>query len=591
MTSIKSPPVFNPNEDDDYISWKNDVGIWKLVTDLKEDKIGAAVYLALQGKAREIARELKPEDIGTKHGYDLILKVLDAVYLKDESTRAYCAFKEFYEFKRNSGENYSDFIIEHERRYNRLVQFKMELPEGVRAFFLLKAANMTEDSEKLARATAKLEYNDMKDKVMKIFGDPGMREDSGGVPVVKEEVMYGYGYRSGDRGSTRGNFRGGYRGRGYRGGRGPGGKNQVNSNGRGWRCYICDSTKHLARECPHKEDQEQVNMSVHVTLLSSKPDKMQKSLILESLGKGVLDSGCSKTVAGMLWLKEFINTLSASEIDKVKESPSKSTFRFGDGIEAPSVKRVTIPIVVGDYDMSIDVEIVNNEIPLLVSKGAMKQMKLSLDFDKDTVTLANGKKIKLTCTSSGHYCLPLSRTLLDANNVNFVLYTNSLVNLSRGEKKKKALKLHKQFSHATKERLLQLVKASGCSDAEFKKCVEEICDECDICQKYKKPRLRPVVSLPLANRFNQCVSMDLKEFQHNKVWILHLIDAATRYSGGCLICTKKKEEVVSRIFKIWIGYFGCPKKFFSDNGGEFANEVMVFVRDTMQFCLNPCQKH
>ena len=41
-----------------------------------------------------------------------------------------------------------------------------------------------------------------------------------------------------------------------------------------------------------------------------------------------------------------------------------------------------------------------------------------------------------------------------------------------------------------------------------------------------------------------------------------------------LIKTKKKDVVVAQIFKIWISYFGSPRKFFSDNAGEFANEVL-----------------
>ena len=64
----------------------------------------------------------------------------------------------------------------------------MELPEGVQAFFLLKSANLNADSEKLARAIAKLEYNDMREKLNKIFGDPGVLEEKGVVPEVKEEV-------------------------------------------------------------------------------------------------------------------------------------------------------------------------------------------------------------------------------------------------------------------------------------------------------------------------------------------------------------------------------------------------------------------
>ena len=69
--------------------------------------------------------------------------------------------------------------------------------------------------------------------------------------------------------------------------------------------------------------------------------------------------------------------------------------------------------------------------------------------------------------------------------------------------------------------------------------------------------------------------MDLKEFKHNQVWILHIIDSATRYSSACLIDAKKKDVIVSRIFQNWICYFGAPKKMLTDNGGEFANDVLI----------------
>ena len=66
--------------------------------------------------------------------------------------------------------------------------------------------------------------------------------------------------------------------------------------------------------------------------------------------------------------------------------------------------------------------------------------------------------------------------------------------------------------------------------------------------------------------------MDLKELVHTKLWMLHLLDAATRYSGACLVRTKKAEVIINNVFQMWIRYFGSPAKFLSDNGGEFANE-------------------
>ena len=66
-----------------------------------------------------------------------------------------------------------------------------------------------------------------------------------------------------------------------------------------------------------------------------------------------------------------------------------------------------------------------------------------------------------------------------------------------------------------------------------------IVDCCDNCQLCLKPFSRPAVSFPVSDRFNDYVSMDLKEVEKGKVWILHLIDAATRYTAACLITRKK----------------------------------------------------
>ena len=100
--------------------------------------MGPAVYLTLTGHAREAVRDLKPADIGKETGLDEIIVKLDAVYLKDENTCTYVAFKEFYEFKRASGKNFSEFIVKYEHLYHKLTQYKMDLPEGVQAFSYCK---------------------------------------------------------------------------------------------------------------------------------------------------------------------------------------------------------------------------------------------------------------------------------------------------------------------------------------------------------------------------------------------------------------------------------------------------------------------
>ena len=87
--------------------------------------------------------------------------------------------------------------------------------------------------------------------------------------------------------------------------------------------------------------------------------------------------------------------------------------------------------------------------------------------------------------------------------------------------------------------------------------------------------MRTVVGLPLGTDFNQVMCIDLKEVEHKKTWFLPLIDSVTRYSQACLVHTKHQDEIIRQIYRIWISYFGCPKKFLSDNAGEFANKSFI----------------
>ena len=213
----------------------------------------------------------------------------------------------------------------------------------------------------------------------------------------------------------------------------------------------------------------------------------------------------------------------------------------------------------------------------------MKRGNMLINFKDDTITINDCDVVKLVVTSTGHYCIPLNEFHLDSctSCSNVILHCSGLANLTVKEKYDKALKLHRQFSHASKEKLMKMVRNSKYSDKELLDCIEQCCDECAICQKYKKAPSRPIVSMPIATNFNQVVCMDLKEFVHHKTWIFHLIDAATRYSAACLINTKHRDMIVKKIFQIWIAYFGSPQKILTDNGGEFSNDLFREMNEKM----------
>ena len=88
---------------------------------------------------------------------------------------------------------------------------------------------------------------------------------------------------------------------------------------------------------------------------------------------------------------------------------------------------------------------------------------------------------------------------------------------------------------------------------------------------YKRVSSRTIVCLPLASNFNGTVAMDLITYKQG-VGILHMIDVFSRYSVACVRRSKKPESITNVILKTWMSYFGQPKWFLANNGGEFSND-------------------
>ena len=587
--SLKQPPTFDPSRGDCYQDWKADVEIWGAYTKDEKGRRGPAVYLSLQGEAREAVRSLKVSDLSKDDGLTKLLGELDKVYLKEETTRAFCAVKSFVEFRRTSGVNFTKFLVEFNNKYREVQKYKLDLPDGLKGYFLLASANLSADHERLVRATAKLTFEDIKDKLQKVFGEFGDEDsdDTGVLPTKTESALY-TNSSAGKRG------RGGQASqRGARGGRGGRGAfqgtretNPSDSDGNIMRCHECESTRHFVKDCPDrkkykeqrnegdKKNVENAKMTVHLTLVAGASDNQGRNSLGDTLGKGVLDSACTKSVAGELWVKEFMDSLDKTERRNVEESERQgmSLFRFGDGKESKSKRELTVPLYVGGKVARIEIDVVENDIPLLIGLPTMTDLGMVLDTVKHKVAIGDYIQ-KLEFNEAGHYVIPVSKWTVQNCNV-VIDNQQDLTRSSKQEMKRKAVKLHRQFAHASKERLIRLLKDGGCTNSDFLAEVEKCCDECSFCLKYRKPKPRPVVGFPKAQEFNGCVSMDLKEVTKGKVWLLHLIDEATRYTAAAVIYTKKTVTVVEKIFQIWIAYFGAPKKMHSDNGGEFSSEVM-----------------
>ena len=131
----------------------------------------------------------------------------------------------------------------------------------------------------------------------------------------------------------------------------------------------------------------------HDTLICTPKNFNNDSVKSETLGCGILDSGCGKTVSGTEWMETYLDTLDETEMKEVKFEESDSKFKFGSGQVYDSVGRVTFPAVLGSTKVLISSDVVDTEIPLLLSKATMKKAKTIIDFENDYVMMF-GEKVK-----------------------------------------------------------------------------------------------------------------------------------------------------------------------------------------------------
>ena len=148
-----------------------------------------------------------------------------------------------------------DYINAFERLYLKAKAHKMELPDGVLAYRLLKNANLSANHEQLAKATlSSLSYDSMKVQLKIFFIDVSSASGS----AIKEEIKFEenetlYARPEYSRSQPRPHYRNrnrnrGARGRGHRGNKKQ--KNRTDTYGNTTTCRICNSWFHYAFNCP-----------------------------------------------------------------------------------------------------------------------------------------------------------------------------------------------------------------------------------------------------------------------------------------------------------------------------------------------------
>ena len=420
------------------------------MTELSEDKRALAIHLSLTGRARTASSEIEVAVLKSKDGVKKILEKLDSLFLPDKGRCQFAAFHNLYNFRRYDG-NIHEYVSEFEHRYFKFTQEGMTLPDSVIAFMLLASCSLPErETQTVMSAISEVDYTNMKATLKRVFGQQFSMQSTqesrveigGECPVnIKTEPVF-----CGDSREVLYTARGqrARRSRGYR----PRGRgrvstvpvsvesnvqgtnrrlNPVGRDGQVSRCIICDSRYHWARHCPHSYENNEmfcgdigeqdtggnsaehvIQMSLFVGYANDKNVRQTKiaCLVEESRSCGILDTGCSTTVSGQQWLDDYLSNLCDEELAMVREEKSSCTFTFGDGETYRSTRRVIFPCWIGGVRSELSTDVVECNLPLLISKQSMKKGKMVLDFGEDSVKIRN-KWVKLMVASSGHYMLPL----------------------------------------------------------------------------------------------------------------------------------------------------------------------------------------
>ena len=154
-------------------------------------------------------------------------------------------------------------------------------------------------------------------------------------------------------------------------------------------------------------EQDENEEEVENIVLFTKNQNEREILMKESANKGVLDSGCSAVVSGNVWLNDYVKMLPNSLKNQVTRVDSKKRFQFGGEYILKSEGKFSIPAVIMGRKCIIQTDVVNSDIPLILSKQCLQKMRAKIDYETNEAIIF-GKYTVLNETTAGHHTVDIS---------------------------------------------------------------------------------------------------------------------------------------------------------------------------------------
>ena len=107
--------------------------------------------------------------------------------------------------------------------------------------------------------------------------------------------------------------------------------------------------------------------------------------LTSSPGKGIVDSGCGKTLIGSSTLAAFQDRLKQRNLPSGDVYSAENKFRFGNGALETATQSVRLPVGLnGKYGL-IEAAIISGSAPLLLGRPASEKLNVHLDFQNNKI--------------------------------------------------------------------------------------------------------------------------------------------------------------------------------------------------------------
>ena len=648
--SNMEPPSFI-SEKKSYAEYKADLKMWSRITSLDKKIQAETVVYRLEGHPsrikEKILTQLGDTLVDNPDGITELLKFLDEIYTLDDMSDAWDKFSEFTSFTKKPDQHMDIFIAEWENSYHKAKKVGCDYSDIILAFKLLKDAKLSEIETKLVLtgvdyADGKANKNlceQVKSSLKKFKGRAVILEESRKSDIAGlESVLIAQGWKppsSKNRRRSRSESPPRRRknenlGRSAspppRNERYKGKKNPLEKVGKVFlpkKCFSCKCKHttncncacvyHFAPDCPgSKKGTEKLSKADLGLFMKSNVDNQSsgdesevfiveeslKDLILVTTSEkdALVDCACPNTVAGKKWVEEFCSCLDNDDKLKVTITESVKIFKFGGGEKRMSLGQVVFPCRMGEWNIKICTEIIEEDLPLLLGNSLLKKVDAVLYVAREKAIIM-GKETRMRETKSGHFSIQIE---LPKKGVKFCTTNKCLISSTPTSDNKELTlknieKLHHYFGHRTKQ-LAQLIKNSNKYSDTVQRLLDQVESECKSCKMNQKATPKPKTSLPRANKVNEVVALDLKAFKSGAFkYILYAVDLFSRFTVGVLIEDKKPSTIGTKLLEKWVASMGLMDFIHSDRGGEFCCEELteiaeyLGVRSTFTAAYSPNQ--